>query len=303
MDGVVAGTDQGVRLPDGSLELQGVPITAIARHPNRSSTTFCSAFGGTYASEDGGRTWRAIGLDGMDVWTVVAREERGAVSLWAGVEPAALWRREWPAGEWERVTGLDRAPGAGEWYSPWGPADLSSITFFDGEIWVGIEVGGAYRSRDGGATWEAAGSGLDEDVHTVAVTPGARYAATGGGFYRSEGEAWEPAADGIRRRYVMPIVVDAGDPAHVWTAGASGSPPWTSGAGAEVYESTDAGRTWRALPPLPSGVRGAVQRKGLARAPRGLVAGTSDGALLAYDGAGWETLADGLPEITAVLAE
>lgn len=294
---VFAGTEAGIRRPHGSFALEDREITALARHPGQPRVLLAAAYGGAFASEDGGTTWQPIGLDGLDVWTIAVR---GDGSLWAGVEPAALYRRGWPGGGWERVGGLDGAPGASDWHSPWGPADLSSIVFFGDEIWIGIEVGGVYASSDGGRTWRAESDGLYEDVHTVAVTPAARYAATGAGFYRSDGGAWAAAGRGISRGYVMPIVVDPSDPTHLWTAGADGPPPaWRRGARPEIYESRDAALSWTALPALPAS--GAVQRKALAAANGGLWAGTADGALLSFDGARWDAVASDLPPVACVL--
>lgn len=304
MTGMWAGTEDGVCRPDGSRALEGLSITALARHPLEPRTLFCSADGGAFASEDAGATWRPIGLEGQTVWTILARSAGGATVLWAGLEPAAVDRMDWPGGGWETLNGLQSAPRSSEWHSPWGPADLSSIAFANGEIWVGIEVGGVYSSSDGGRTWKDRSEGLYDDVHTVVPTAKGAYAATGAGFYRSEGKGWERAQAGIDRDYVMPIVVDPADPAHLWTAGASGPPPsWRRGAEAAVFESSDAAHTWRAVASLPTEVRGAIGRKALALGPGGShVAGTSDGRLLALDGAEWTVTARDLPPVAAVLA-
>lgn len=302
MDAVLSGTEAGIRLADGSFALEGVSVSALAAHPSDSRVLFAASEAGAYATRDSGATWEPIGLDGENLWTIAARREpRVGVALYAGAEPAALHRTRWGATAWERLDRLERAPGAEGWHSPWGPADLSSISFAEDAIYVGIEVGGVYRSRDGGATWEPLNEGLYEDVHTVVGTRRALYAATGAGFYRRADGRWEKAGRGLDRPYVMPIVVDPSGPAHLWTAGAAGPPPmWRRGAGAQAFESRDAAASWTPLPPLPPEVRGAIPRKGLALAGSGLVAGTTDGYLLRFDGA-WEVLADGLPPVAAVL--
>ena len=82
-----------------------------------------------------------------------------------------------------------------------GPTRVTQILFDpvdDGTVWAAVEVGGIYRSKDRGATWEYKDKGLvSGDVHGLAVVklPGGGkvvLATTNRGLHRSEdnGESW-----------------------------------------------------------------------------------------------------------------
>ena len=64
-------------------------------------------------------------------------------------------------------------------------------------VWAGLEIGGVWRSTDGGKSFENASAGLvSEDIHDIAVMRnGSRilYAATNMGLHvsRDDGRSWE----------------------------------------------------------------------------------------------------------------
>ena len=123
-------------------------------------------------------------------------------------------------------------------------------------MYVGVEEGGIFRSRNEGATFETLNDGLYEDVHTVAVdSRDSRrlYATTGAGFYLSEnrGSSWRLVKRGLCRSYTVPLFVAAGESGAVFTAAAAGPPPfWSAGAaGADsvMFRSNDGGQSFQAL--------------------------------------------------------
>jgi len=123
-------------------------------------------------------------------------------------------------------------------------------------IYVGVEEGGIFRSRDLGESFEALNHGLNEDVHAVAVDRKDKerlYATTGAGFHLSEngGASWRRITAGFDRVYTVPLaVVEEGGESAVYTAAASGAPPtWqvaARGADSALYRSVDYGRTFAA---------------------------------------------------------
>ena len=81
-----------------------------------------------------------------------------------------------------------------------GPTRVTQILFDpldDTVVWAGVEIGGIYRSADGGTTWQAMDRGLiSADVHGVAVIPSpagtVMFATTNRGLHRSTdgGASW-----------------------------------------------------------------------------------------------------------------
>jgi photosystem II stability/assembly factor-like uncharacterized protein len=136
-------------------------------------------------------------------------------------------------------------------------------------MYVGVEEGGIFRSRNEGATFESLNDGLYTDIHTVAVD--ARdsrrlYATTGAGFYLSlnAGKSWEQVKRGLNRTYTIPLLVSGSDSDDVFTAAAMGPPPsWRvapTGADAMLFRSTDRGESFTAICDEQNFGRGMVMR-------------------------------------------
>jgi hypothetical protein len=84
-------------------------------------------------------------------------------------------------------------------------------------LFVGIELGGVMRSRDGGETWEDRKPGSQWDAHCIAthpLDPSRVYEAAGGGVAVSAdtGDTWQPVDSGKDRRYAWALAVDPADP-------------------------------------------------------------------------------------------
>ena len=245
-----------------------------------------------------GDDWVPLGLADAHVWTV-ALDTTGDV--YAGTEPAALWRLGGAGGPTE-LTGLREVEGYAKWDSPWGAADLPSIVIDEPRIIVGVEVGGVAVSHDGGATWEARNTGLYDDVHRVVADGRALYATTGMGFHRSgnEGRSWVFESDGIDRAYTQGLVFTRGA---VIAAASSGPPPmWESGGPEAAIFRADAGDDALRWSVVMEGFAGNVDRQALAAAGDLVIAGTTAGEVLVSRDAGrtFEIVATDLPAITAV---
>jgi photosystem II stability/assembly factor-like uncharacterized protein len=119
-------------------------------------------------SDDGGRTWeqRSPGLsfpEDMDVsvgnvWHVRPGHADQPGVVWAGVQPAGLFRSEDWGETWAPVDSINRHPLRPYWGGT-GSEDssLHSIEIDPrdpGRMYVSISSGGSYLSNDGGATWE-----------------------------------------------------------------------------------------------------------------------------------------------------
>ncbi len=234
-------------------------------------------------SIDGGRSW-------TDITPAAAREEEvwavGASpavkdQVFVGTSHARLFRSDDRGRSFRECAAFLKIPGRDRWTFPPPPhiPHVRSISFdphSPSTMYVGVEEGGVYRSRDGGATFESLNDGLYDDIHTVSVD--ARdsrllYATTGNGFHRSDngGASWRRITDGIDRTYTVPLLIVGGDSATIFTAAAAGPPPtWSvghAGADAMLFRSDDQGRSFAPIPTEHVWGRGMVMR--LRRDPEG----------------------------------
>ena len=206
-------------------------------------------------------------------------------------------------------------PSVGDWMFPAPPhvAHVKHITFDPRSaetIYASVEVGGAFKSTDGGQSWRQL-SGFFEDVHRMMVTaarPDDLVMGNGIGVYRSgdAGETWEQLTDrSARIGYPDAVIIHPRQPDTVFMAGAICGPgQWrqTKTADARVARSRDGGRRWEYLEGgLPLEARANIETITLETYPGGyaLFAGTTDGEVFFSDDEGehWATIAEGLPPI------
>lgn len=244
--------------------------------------------------------WEELGLESPTIWTVAA----GAATkgrypvIYAGIEPAAVWRRE-SSGKWHEMKGLESIEGYEDWESPWGPADLSTVIVEGDRMIVGVEVGGVAISHDGGETWDARNEGLYEDVHHVIADGETLYATTGGGFHitHDEGRSWKQDNTGLDRGYTQGIAVSDG---FIVVAAASGPPPFwdTGGPRGAIFRSPAREISFEMM---IEGFAGNIGRQAMASAGSIVVAGTTEGEFLVSRDAGatFEDIIEGFPAVNA----
>lgn len=307
------GTSKGIVILDA--ERAGAPLAVIANP----ASIFCMAQGanepdvlyvgsvepthtgdgpasGTLSrSTDGGKTWTDItpvGAYDEGIWAIAVPPDASG-ELFIGTAHARLFRSEDYGRSFKECSAFLDLPGRDRW--TYGPRPhiphVRAITFDPANpstIYVGVEEGGVFSSRDRGASFEPLNKGLYTDVHSVAVDPldpGRLYATTGRGFYRSEngGGSWKFVNDGVNRPYVVPLLVDAAGRGNLYTAGAAGAPPtWTArGADAMLFVSSDNGRSFRPFAATDGLWRGMVMDiLQVPNNPDDLFAVTSDGKVL-----------------------
>jgi photosystem II stability/assembly factor-like uncharacterized protein len=285
-----------------SYDLRDIDVKCLTVDPSDKSVVYAGASDGTVYRFDKGSNWRKVSkLDGkVYCFATTLMDENACV--YAGIEPAKLFLSLDGCKSWHELRALQAAPHAAEWYSPWGPADLSTIAFNPRDIrgiYVGIEVGGVLKSNDEGANWKEVNTGLHKDVHCLAINyynPKIIFAATGRGIYRtvSGGELWVDVGSNIDLKYAVSVAIHPAKPNITYLGMAMGPP----GNQALLYKSEDYGETWNLLHnglsyPMLKGIR----RRALVvnpAAPAEVYVGTSDGIVFfsSSEGMKWESIAN-----------
>src|SRR5579884_1208309 len=240
-----------------------------------------------YWSDDLGATWSEpeqatlafsadTGATLQQVWQLETAGPDEPDVVYAGVEPAALFRSDDAGQTFSLVRGL--------WDHPHRPC------------------------------WQPGGGGLC--LHTILVDPRdprrIHVAISTGGVYRSEdrGERWQPRNVGIPSDFGFPLVAHPRRPNTAYVIPLqSDAARWTVDGTCRVYRTRTAGASWE---PLGEGLPGAgayltVLRDAFAADsldPAGLYFGTRTGQLFGStdEGGRWRLLLDYLPPILCVKA-
>jgi hypothetical protein len=299
-------------------------------------------------SDDGGRSWEPVGndfpYDGVPgthqwydgtphpwdfkrVWHLEP-SPGDADTVYAGVEDAALFRSTDGGATWSELsalrthsTGRDWAPGAGG-------LCLHTILIDPADerrIYVAVSAAGAFRTDDGGGSWQVATGGLSSRylpdptapvghcVHKLAMHPSRPdtvFMQKHWDVCRSDdaGASWREVSGNLPSDFGFPIAVHAHEPETVYVvpilSDAEHYPPEGK---LRVYRSRTGGEEWEAL------TRGLPQRDCYVNILRdamavdsldacGVYFGTTGGQLYASADAGdsWQTVAEHLPPVLSV---
>jgi hypothetical protein len=192
--------------------------------------------GGVYESTDHGATW-SLNTQGLyaSFWQAGCASSAGClVGHWGGVFRTV-------------------SPGTGYTVSQEGigNAFVYAVSYCSttGTLLAGGDSHGIWKSTDGGASWDIVLPGpLNWTVYDIQpktdafYTGPVRYAATGGGVFRSDdsGDSWVPA--GLNGTSISDIAFDPSDPDRAWAGTA------ISG----VFYTTDGGVSWNTGTDLPT---------------------------------------------------
>lgn len=306
--------------------------TALARH--HVSTMTClpgqdGIFAGTHGdgifySGDGGRTWeeRDDGVTIRNIYTLAAIARDGGIALYAGTEPATLFRSLDLGKSWVELPAMRQVPETEQWTFP-GPPHIAhtKMLAFDPRnpdlFYAAIEQGAFLKTRDGGKSWrEFTGYSRPDDrayrdIHQILLDPfhpDRVYMTTGVGLYRSEdgGESWERLTGAEFRLAYPDHLALSPDGTTLFMSGAATSPgAWRKSHNAEtaIMRSRDGGRSWEHLQRgIPGSARCNIEAMSLVAYPGGfsLFVGNTDGDIYASEDGGdsWSRLASALGPVS-----
>jgi len=252
-------------------------------------------------------------------------------TLYAGVEPAGLFRSDDSGQTWSHVAGLREHPSRPEWVPGNGGLCLHSVvphpTDHD-RVWVGISSVGAFETTDGGKTWDLRNKGVRADfypgpapefgqcvhkMHLHPDHPDRLYQQNHMGVYRTDdgGRQWTEVTGDLPSDFGFPLAIHPHDPSTIFVipmTDPENGRHMIDGAAA-VWRSRDRGDSWTRLSNgLPQqGAYIAVLREAMATdrvETPGVYFGTSTGQLFGSsdEGEHWSLIADYLPPIWSVEA-
>jgi hypothetical protein len=352
---VLVGTRKGAFVMESGAErkswkvrgpyLEGQNVMHMAFDP-RSRTLFAAVgdpwFGSrVYCSGDLGNTWNEpqagptfpaeTGLTLGKVWHVEPGRPEEPGVIYAGVEPAALFKSSDNGGSWEFIQSLNDHPTRPNWQPGAGGMCLHTIVLDPVDLqrmYVAISAAGVFRTTDGGATWQTANKGTrtnfmpDEPptypewgqcVHKVVLNPAEPerlYQQNHCGVYRSDDGAdqWTEITEGLPSDWGFGIAVHPHDANTIWVCpGTSGYKHWVPDARLRVYRTRKQGAQWeeltKGLPQHNAYLN--VLREGMAvdkLQPAGVYLGTNTGQLYysADEGDSWQQAEPAFPAINSV---
>ncbi len=285
--------------------------------------------GETWTHSSEGLTYGDAGDKVVTVWNVTGAPDG---TIYAGVEPAGLFRSRDGGKTFEHVAGLTGHPSRPHWVPGAGGLILHTIIPHPADpdrVWVGISSVGVFETRDGGATWQTRNKGVRAEFN-----PGDRFpdygqcvhkavlASDGGerlyqqnhcGVYRSAdgGVQWEEITGSLPSDFGFGMATHPRDPLTAWTIplkDPTQGRTMPDGAAA-VWRTNDGGDSWirsgEGLPQQDAHI--GVLREAMAvdrLDPVGVYFGTSTGQVYgsADEGRTWTKVADNLPPIWSVEA-
>jgi photosystem II stability/assembly factor-like uncharacterized protein len=206
--------------------------TCLAAHPLVPGRAWCGTHhGGVFRSDDGGRSWTPVGLEGRLIMAVAASAADPDL-VWAGTEPSEVWRSRDAGTAWEQASRLATLSSSPGWSFPPKPQThhvrwIACHPVAPTRLWVAIEAGALVSTIDGGGTWRDRVPGGPYDTHELAIhekAPDTLRVSAGDGYFESHdaGATWRSPAAGLEVGYLRSVAIDPDDPAVVLVSASSG---------------------------------------------------------------------------------
>jgi photosystem II stability/assembly factor-like uncharacterized protein len=207
-------------------------------------------------SNDGGRTWEAVGnkftydgVPGTHLWYDGTPHPWEFARVWhlepslgdadtvyAGIQDAALFRSTDAGQSWHELSGLRCHPSGSSWQPGAGGMCLHTILLDpvnEGRMYIAISAAGAFRSDDGGGTWRPINRGLRSEfmpepeaevghcVHRIAMNrarPDVLFMQKHWDVMRSDdaGESWREVSGNLPSDFGFVIDVHTHEPETIY---------------------------------------------------------------------------------------
>jgi photosystem II stability/assembly factor-like uncharacterized protein len=269
-------------------------------------------------------------LSVKQIWQVALGHPDEPDTLYAGVEPAALFKSTDAGATWSLVKGLHDHPHRSQWMPGGGGLCLHTILpdpSNNKRLFVAISTGGVYRTDDGGENWQPCNKG----VRAQFLPPGQQYPEWGQcvhkivshpsnpqrlflqnhwGLYKSEdgGDSWTDIANGVPSDFGFAMEVDPNDANSVYIIPLESDEFRCTPEGKlRLYRTRNAGASWDAVEnglPQENALE-TVLRDGLSAdslQPTGIYFGTRSGKLFGSTDSGesWSAILESLPPVVCV---
>ena len=269
------------------------------------------------------------------LWHIEPGRDSEPKVLYAGVEPAALFKSEDSGDTWHEVSGLSRHPTREQWQPGLGGLCLHSIVVDpqdNARMWVGASAVGVFGTTDAGESWNPMNQGVRADflpdplpewgqcphkMLSPQSVPGLLYQQNHCGVFKSDngGAHWQDITEGLPSRFGFVLGLHPHDPEIIYVlpedqvlgTDVGGGQRYVTDAKFRVYRSRNGGGDWQ---PLTAGLPQEsaylhVLREGMGTDsldPCGIYLGATTGQIFYSrdDGDNWELLADHLPPINSV---
>jgi hypothetical protein len=265
-----------------------------------------------------------------NIWQICMGRASEPDKIYCGVEPSALFESKDAGQTWSPVSGLLEHPHRPRWTPGGGGMCLHTILpdpVDPRRMIIAMSTGGAYRTDDGGATWQARNQGVRAEflpekypefgqcVHKIVQHPSRPerlFLQNHWGLYRSDdgGNSWKDIAKGVPSDFGFCMVIHPHDPDTVYIVPIeSDAYRCTPEGKLRVYRTSNAGASWEALSrglpqknALETVVRDAMATDGCD--PAGIYFGTRSGKVYGSsdDGKSWQAIIEGLPPVVCVRA-
>jgi photosystem II stability/assembly factor-like uncharacterized protein len=264
------------------------------------------------------------------IWQIALGHPDEPDTLYAGVEPAALFKSTDAGATWSLVEGLYNHPHRSQWMPGGGGLCLHTILpdpSNNKRLFVAISTGGVYRTDDGGENWQPRNQGVraqflpagqqypewGQCVHKIVshpANPQRLFLQNHWGLYKSEngGDSWTDIANGVPSDFGFAMEVDPNDDGSVYIIPLESDEFRCTPEGKlRLYRTRNAGESWDAIEnglPQENALE-TVLRDGLSAdslQPTGIYFGTRSGKLFGSTDSGesWRAILESLPPVVCV---